>query len=62
MARPNARWTRSSGARSAGRAGLGRSARIDVRAIRFDLVTVVFTDPPRIEHQTDAWALSGGRV
>lgn len=39
-----------------------RSARIDVRAIRFDLVTVVFTDPPRIEHQTDAWALSGGRV
>ncbi|MGD0579683.1 MAG: YraN family protein [Bryobacteraceae bacterium] len=39
-----------------------RGARIDVRAIRFDLVTVVFTDPPRIEHQPDAWPLEGGRV
>jgi putative endonuclease len=39
-----------------------RGARIDVQTIRFDLVTVVFTHPPRIEHQPDAWALGGGRV
>ena len=39
-----------------------RAARIDVRTIRCDLVTVVFTDPPRIEHQTNAWSLEGGRV
>jgi putative endonuclease len=39
-----------------------RSARIDVQTIRFDLVTVVFTHPPRIEHQADAWPLEGGRV
>lgn len=38
-----------------------RSARIDEAAVRFDLVTVVFTDPPRIEHATDAWSLTGGR-
>ena len=39
-----------------------RSARIDVQAIRFDLVTVVFSNPPRIEHQPDAWSLESGRV
>ena len=39
-----------------------RSARIDVQAIRFDLVTVVFSNPPRIEHQADAWSLGRGRV
>ena len=39
-----------------------RSARIDIHTIRFDLVTVVFADPPRIEHQPDAWRLEGGRA
>ena len=38
------------------------AAGIDVHAIRFDLVTVVFADPPRIEHMPDAFRLENGRV
>jgi len=38
-----------------------RAAQIEEGAIRFDLVTVVFTNPPRVEHQPDAWTLGGGR-
>ena len=34
-----------------------RRAGIDPRSIRFDLVTVVLSDPPRIEHLTDVWGL-----
>jgi hypothetical protein len=49
------------GQRRAARAW-ARGARIDVQAIRFDLVTVVFSNPPRIEHQADAWSLESGRV
>ena len=33
-----------------------RRAGIEASEIRFDLVTVVFADPPRIEHFTDAWS------
>jgi putative endonuclease len=33
-----------------------RRAGIEASGIRFDLVTVVFTDPPRIEHFPDAWS------
>ena len=39
-----------------------RAARIDVGMIRFDLVTVVFGNPPRVEQQIDAWRLDGGRA
>lgn len=33
-----------------------RRAGIEASEIRFDLVTVVFTNPPRIEHFPDAWS------
>jgi putative endonuclease len=33
-----------------------RRAGIEATGIRFDLVTVVFTKPPRIEHFPDAWS------
>jgi putative endonuclease len=33
-----------------------RRAGIEAAGIRFDLVTVVFTEPPRIEHFPDAWS------
>lgn len=33
-----------------------RRAGIEAAAIRFDLITVVFADPPRIEHFSDAWS------
>lgn len=33
-----------------------RRAGMEATEIRFDLVTVVFTDPPRIEHFPDAWS------
>lgn len=33
-----------------------RRAGIEASGIRFDLVTVVFTEPPRIEHFADAWS------
>jgi putative endonuclease len=33
-----------------------RRAGIEATTIRFDLVTVVFTEPPRIEHFPDAWS------
>ena len=33
-----------------------RRAGIEATEIRFDLVTVVFTEPPTIEHFPDAWS------
>lgn len=33
-----------------------RRAGIEAHEIRFDLITVVFSDPPRIEHLPDAWS------
>jgi putative endonuclease len=33
-----------------------RRAGIEATAIRFDLITVVFTKPPTIEHFPDAWS------
>lgn len=33
-----------------------RRAGIEASGIRFDLITVVFSDPPRIEHFPDAWS------
>ncbi len=33
-----------------------RRAGIEPTAIRFDLITVVFDEPPRIEHFPDAWS------
>lgn len=33
-----------------------RRAGIEATGIRFDLITVVFTEPPRIEHFPDAWS------
>ena len=37
-----------------------RRAGIAAPTIRFDLITVVWDDPPRIEHEEAAWSLSGG--
>ena len=33
-----------------------RRAGIEATGIRFDLITVVFNEPPRIEHFPDAWS------
>lgn len=41
--------------RRAARAWAHRAG-IEASAIRFDLVTVVFSNPPRIEHFPDAWS------